>query len=146
MTFLSPESVQPWLEKTKLTLSVIDPFLETYVKDQTLSRLSNRYDTTTWTTYSTTPSIVIQAMSLLYASFYYQKMYSEDISPLDASWGAKLESMWASLVAGLADGSVDIIGVDEALITSGSPDFYPTDTQEEDGLGEERQFTMGKVF
>lgn len=157
MAHVTLPEVQQWLEATKLTLSSLDPALEDSAFTVVSSMLDRRYDTTVWVDSTTTPSLIRKIISLLIASWTYERQYSEE-STGSSSYSTALEDSAMSLIAGLTEGSIDIVGVVPTNETSQQPAFLPTDdtglTQRVDGLGfylgvpgdEDIKFTMGRVF
>src|ERR1700761_5740624 len=91
-----PEA-QQGLEQTKLTVSAIDPELESSVWSVVWGQLAGAFGrdvVNTWVDTNTTPVLVQQVVSLLYASYYYRKEYSE-VAAAEAgnSYDANLESL-----------------------------------------------------
>ena len=139
--------VQQWLEETKLTVDRTPDELDQTARDIVFSQVSQVYDTSTWVSTATTPSLILRICSMFIAAWIYERQYSENLPLDDTNWGVKLESMANLLIAGIVGLTIDIPGVlPGAIGTLSDPIFYPTDAQETDGSGEERKFTMGKVF
>jgi len=139
--YLTPERVQQWLEKTSAPVTDIDVMRESTARDVIFGMLVSRYDTTLWVDEDTTPSLVLNLMSALYASYTYNAVYSENYG--DSDYGRQLWSMVDKLLGNIQSGEVDLPVLETGL---GQPAFYPTDTQEFDEMGDERKFSMSVEF
>ena len=142
-TYLTAPRVQQWLEKTSLTVTDIDVMRESMARDVIFGAVRSRYDASTWLDADTTPSLVLNLMGALYASYTYNAQYSENYGESD--YGRQLWSLVNKLLIDIQTGEVDL-AAPAILASFTNVGFYPTDTQETDGLGEERKFSMGSVF
>lgn len=145
-THLTPAKVQQWLEKTNLTVTDINVEREIMARDMVFSRVTSRYDTTTWLDATTTPSLVLGLMSALYASYEFNAVYSHNYGETD--YGRQLWSLVNQALDSISKGEIDLIDTigGESLADFALAGFYPTDLQETDEMGEERKFTMGAMF
>ena len=131
--------VQAWLETTKADLgSDLDEELEESIATQVLARVSLRFDTSAWTTPETTPKLIRKILAMKYASWYYQRQYSED-SDTANDYALLLNAQAETLLAGVIDGSLDIPEIEapesSAGYGMGSVEVLPPPA-----------FTMGRVF
>ena len=114
---------------------------ESTAADIVLGGVASRYDTTTWVDEATTPSLVLNLISALYASYTYNTTYSENYG--DSDYGRQLWSMVDRLLGNIQSGEIDL---PITIIDLSTPGFYPTDVQEYDGMGDERKFSMSVEF
>lgn len=152
MPHITVTEAQGWLESTKLTLSELDSELETSVASQILGQLAAGFDVSTWASPTTTPTLVRKILAMYYASWVYDKSYSED--PDGAQYSLRLRARADALIAGILGGSIVLTdltdpGQDQQL---GQPAFYPTDvsdgmtpTNDDPSLGPAK-FSMGFIF
>lgn len=145
---ITPQDAQGWAEETKLTLSSLDLSLLESIQSEVLARLSGAYDTTTWISPTTTPSIVKVIIAKTYVAWFYDRQYSEN-QDQGNQYAAMLRANAEMLITGLLDGTINIPGVTTA---TGNPAFYPNDvssamepTSDDSSLGPAK-FSMGKVF
>jgi hypothetical protein len=145
-TWVTDELVQQWLEETKLHVTKVPDELDQTAHDVVFGRVSQVYDVSTWLTTVTTPSLILRIQSMLVAAWMYMAQYSENMEIEPGNWGLKLETMAMSLLDGIVNQTIVIpdVGFPDSGLTA--PVFYPTDQQETDGMGEERKFSMGRVF
>ena len=155
----APE-VQGWLESTKLAVTNVDAQLEESAREMAFTMLSREYDVTAWVDSATTPTLVRKLIAGLVAAWLYARQYSEDGE--QPSWYAdSIEKRVMNLLQQLADGTLDLVGVDKPADGSAgidAPSFYPTDATGTqilyDALGneigregsEDIKFTMGQLF
>jgi hypothetical protein len=150
MAYIAPVDAQAWLEGTKLTITTLDAPLETQVSTQVISRLSRAFDTATWLSAATTPSLVVSIIAMTYASWLYSRTYSED-GPDTNEYALRLLAIAESNIAGLIDGSLILPGT-VITNTQGTAMGYPNDassameaTYEDPSLGGPR-FSMGTIW
>lgn len=147
MAYLTEPDVQTWLETTKLDIVTVEDGLDSAAYLRVASALSDRYDISSWLDAASTPELVRQVMAMYYAAWYYRRTYSEDTdeSPTYADW---LEGLADTLLAGLADGSVDIPGLTPITEDEGEPDFYPRDINYDThgNRVDDAVFQMSQVF
>ena len=142
MSYLTPQRIQQWLEKTKFTVTDIDVSREQTSRDLVFGRVVSRYDTSAWLDDATTPTLVLNLMSGYYAAYMYNSIVSEDMGQSD--YAPNLIRQLNSLLDGISNGELDII--DEVASTLGTAAFFPTDVQDTDEQGNEIKFTMGVCF
>lgn len=143
--------VQAWLEPTKLTLGSLDTNMEAQISAQILARVVSAYplNVASWVDETTTPALIRSIISMYYAGWFYDKMYSEN--PEENSYADRLRASADMLIKGIIDGSIDIIEV-PGLPTIGEPAFFPTDASSaacptwENPSDGGPKFLMGKVF
>jgi hypothetical protein len=144
--------LEAWFEETKLpqlgpNLESRDADLLSEIEEEVLAKLKGLYDVTTWVSAETTPKIVRVAIAKMFASWYYNRQYSEDQEDTNP-YADKLQLNADSIIAGLIDGTIPV----DPSLPVGQPIFYPTDessasepTPEDPSLGPAR-FSMGTVF
>lgn len=154
MAYLSEDRINAWLASTKYTITSVDPELERGVIDFGFAKLGERYATSDWVDEATTPSLVLSALSMVYASWFLQRQISDD-EMSDQDYPIRLERRAWDLLCGIANGSIEIPGVDPdpTLTANHTALFFPTDRSTELALydpsdpdGSPRAFTMGQVF
>lgn len=150
MARITPQMAQAWFDGTKLVVESLDTPLLDLVETEVLGRIGAAFDTSTWVDVSTTPKLVRVTISKLYAAWFYNRQYSEEVGEQNV-YAAKLEANAELLITGLIDGTIDLEEVPSGD-PSGQPGFYPTDessameaTADDRSLGPE-VFSMGKVF
>jgi hypothetical protein len=139
--YLTAPRVQQWLEKTSFPVTDIDLMRESTAAGIVLGGVASRYDTSLWVSEATTPTLVLNLISALYASYTYNAVYSENYG--DSDYGRQLWSMVDRLLGNIQSGEIDL---PITIVDLSTPGFYPTDTQEYDGMGDERKFTMSVTF
>lgn len=154
MAYLTIDSINAWLASTKYTVNTVEPVLEDTVVESGFARVSLRYATTSWIDTASTPSLVLSALSMLYAAWFLQRQISDD-EMTDQDYPIRLEARAWALLDSIGANVVDLPGVDPdpALAAVGQPLFFPTDTStslweadEADPEGSPRAFTMGAIF
>lgn len=150
MTRILAKQAQAWFDKTKLNIDALDQDLLEEIETETVGRLSSVFDTTSWTNETNTPSLVRTAIAKLYASWYYNRTYSEDSDELN-DYAAKLAANAELLISGLIAGTITLPEAPADEDISG-PSFYPTDessvmeaTSDDRSLGP-NVFSMGTTF
>jgi hypothetical protein len=114
---------QAWLEPTKLTLAALDTNLLDQIEEEVLDQISSSYDTSGWIDNTNTPKIVRTAIAKMYASWVYNRQYSEDTDQGNP-YAQKLLDNATMVISGIIDGTVDIPGIPDI---AGNPSFYPND-------------------
>jgi len=151
VAYLSIDKVNQWLATTKYTVTSVEDELDASVASTGFGRVSTRYATDDWVDNGTTPSLVITALSMLYAAWFLQRQISDD-EMTDQDYPIRLERRAYELLDGIAGDIIDLPGVDPdpALIEARAPVFFPTDSSttlwEDDPDGSPRAFTMGATF
>jgi hypothetical protein len=151
------DEVQSWLESTKLRLSGLDYELTDTAKTMVFAKLAGTYDTTTWTDYTTTPTLVRKVIAMYVASWTYSRQYSEAVSMSQNDYALWLERKADQMLDGILTGGYTL-EVEATGGNPGSPGYWPNDTtgstQPTDAAGnaiggqysEDIKFTMGQVF
>jgi hypothetical protein len=142
---------QAWLEPSKAELDEFDVDLLEQVETQVLSALvGTGYDTSTWVDTTSTPDLIKSIISMLYASYYLQRQYSED-QEVDNPWAKRLYDMATANIRGLISGTLTLTDTSDFTV-AGAPAFYPTDASSaacpdyyDKSLGDAR-FSMGMEF
>lgn len=149
MTRVTQREIQSWLELTKLNLAALNTDLLVQLEEEVLVQLSPIYNVALWTDDATTPRIVRVIIAKMYASWYIDKVYSENQDEGN-DYAARLLANANMLLAGLVSGLFEIPGTTPT--NPGTASFYPTDassalepTLEDPSLGPAR-FSLGKVF
>lgn len=148
MAHTTIQKVNAWSESTKLNQTALDPNLESQVSDMVLGQLGEQFDVSGWSDENSTPSIVQDAISMMYTGYYYLRTYSED-EP-SSNYGTFLLQQANTLITGMLSGAITVPGTDPETI--GTPAFYPNDasssqcpTSDDPSLGPSH-FSMGQVF
>lgn len=126
---ITASQVQVWLQSTKLTVGTLDAGLEAQVSSEILGRLTETYSAFVplWVDATTTPAVVQQVMSMMYAGWLFDRSYSEVVSQeAGASYGLTLRNWAMSLLLSIINGSVSIaeIAPNQPAV---APEFYPND-------------------
>jgi hypothetical protein len=154
VSYLVPDQINAWLAATKYTVSTVEDELDAAVVAAGFGRVSTRYDTAVWVDASTTPPLVMTALSMLYAAWYLQRQISDD-ELTEQDYPIRLENRAYALLDAIAATLIDLPGVDPdpSLNDTKTAIFFPTDesTQlyEDDPTnpdGSPRAFTMAQVF
>lgn len=142
--------VQGWLDPSKLTLASLDAELLANLEEELISRLRVVYDTSTWVDSLTTPKLVRTAISKFYASWLYDRFYSENQEEGN-DYALRLAENVESIMSALIDGRV-VLPEDPEPAVSRGPSFYPTDassaqepTSSDPSLGGP-WFSLGRSF
>ena len=151
LSIISIPEIQAWLEKTKLTISTTEPddltFIELYEKNIVYGRLAQKFDTSTWLSASTTPSLVRQIIAMRIAAIVYRRQYSEDLETTNP-WAMWLEKNSEDLIMGLINASIVLqteAGISGTTPTQlNRPTFYPTDISS--AAANQPYFAMDKIF
>jgi hypothetical protein len=136
MTNIVVAEAQAWLETTKANLgATLDVELEASIATQVLARVGSSYDTSTWTDSNTTPKLVRKIIAMKYASWYYQRQYSEDGSAND--YALLLNAQAETLLAGIVEGVLELPEAPDegAAAGTGSVEILP-----------DPAFSMGRIF
>jgi hypothetical protein len=146
------QEAQAWLETTKLNLgTALDGELEASISSQVIGRIAQVYDTSSWSSQSTTPKLVRSAISMIYTSWIYSRTYAESSGPGETTYGDLLRQNAEALIEGIVSGTIGLS--DATPVTDvGQPAFYPNDlstasepTADDSSLGPEK-FTMGVIW
>lgn len=139
MSIITVEEANAWADKSKLILDALDSELEGSIAGQVLSRVSQAYDTSSWLSAQTTPSLVKKIIAMLYVAWYYERAYSEDGG--ENTYSARLFEQAEALLEGIVTGAL-IIPADEAdSILPGAGGTSAVGYE----FGEPR-FTMGQIW
>ena len=129
MAHITATQVQAWLESTKLTVTTIDPSLETQVSTEILGKLAQTLSAYTplWVDTSTTPEVVQQCIAMTYAGWIFDRAYSEVVSQsTTASYGAQLRAWAMTLLNDIITGGVFINEI-APNSAAAEPAYYPND-------------------
>lgn len=153
MAYATLQAAQQWLAQTKYQIKGLDAELDTLASNAVLPALARRYDISTWDDTASTPSLVLNLINMLYASYWMRRNTSEDDGA--ATYCDWLEKRVDTLLKSFVSGMLDIPGVpvDESSADVGVPEFWPTDAATElwftdplaDGAAA-RAFDMQKQF
>lgn len=142
--------VQGWLDSSKLTLASLDAALLAHMEEELITRLAVVYDTSTWVDETTTPKLVRTAISKFYASWLYDRFYSENQEEGN-DYALRLAQNVESIMTALIDGRIVLPEVPDPAVSRG-PSFYPTDassaqepTSDDPSLGGP-YFSLGRSF
>ncbi len=134
MSHIALGDVQAWLEQTKARLSTLDDALETQLSTYVLGRLADTYGqfTPQWVGTTTTPELVKQVIAMLYAGWFYDRQFSEQVSGAGTGRGAAttygqvLRGNAETIIQGIISGSILLVEVEPSQPEVG-PVYYPTD-------------------
>lgn len=142
--------IQGWLDPAKLTLASIDTELLANLEEEILTRLAVVYDVSGWTTSANTPKLVRTAISKFYASWLYDRFYSENQEEGN-DYALRLAQNVENIMMALIDGRV-VLPEEPDPMTSRGPSYYPTDassaqepTSDDPSLGGP-YFSLGRSF
>lgn len=147
-TYLTPtDHIQPWLSKTRCSVTDTDLALEVHARDLVFGRLATRYDVSGWLLSASTPSVVLMVMGEIVASLEYRRYVSSDTVEDEANWGQQLWDMAMLTLQQLADGTLQMVdgtGTTTPSVSSSlGPVFYPGDAADED---DPRAFAMQQAL
>jgi hypothetical protein len=152
MARIEPEDVQAWVEESKLAVSELDLAMLSQIEAQRIGQLTGAFGsevTDVWVDVDTTPTLIRSLIAMYYASWLYNKFYSEDQDALN-NYALWLFGQANDLMTALISGAIVI--PDVILPSTGSPSFYPNDassalepTSDDTSLGD-ASFSVGKVF
>jgi hypothetical protein len=153
VAYTTTQQVQQWAQQTKYQIQSVDAELEQVAVDTAFTLLGRRYDTATWLDSGTTPSLVLDMITMLVAAYTLRRAFGEeDGSHEYPDW---LEMRAMTLLEGISAGLLDIPGVDvdPSSAEGSTPAFFPTDAATDiwfddptaDG-GAARYFTMEQIF
>lgn len=125
MAHITEDDAQAWLEESKLEVGTLDAVMESQIASEVLGRISTAaYDVTGWTDSTTTPILVKKVIAMLYAGWFYDKVYSETSDTND--YALRLKAWAETLIMGIIGGATDI-GEVPGVSSLGDPIFFPTD-------------------
>jgi hypothetical protein len=141
MPNVTKDEVQAWLENTRARLDTLEDELEASIATQVLSRIAHSYDTSGWNTPEATPQLVRTIIAMKYASWYYQRSYSED-SDTANDYALLLNANAETLIEGIISGANSLPEVEGRIDpeTISQPAFYP------DATDPGPVFQMGKLW
>lgn len=134
MAYTDVTAVQSWLEQTKYNLEgILDDNLVSTAVSYVIGTIASKYATTTWADSASTPPLVCDIITMLVAAWTYERQVAEDASETaQMSWGAQLEAKANAILAGIMNGSIDLIdssGNDVPIDTNVyGPIFFPTNS------------------
>jgi hypothetical protein len=137
MPHVSLAEVQAWLETTRANLEQLDSQLEASIADQVLARVALSYDVASWDSLATTPKLVRKIIAMKYASWHYQRAYSEDADTTN-EYALMLNAQAETLLEGVVNGSLELVDIGSQGDTTLSRPVYE--------LPDTPAFTMGKVW
>ena len=130
-----------WLSETKIDLNELDDVFVDQLQSEILGRLSSVYQTSSWLTPSTTPTIIRKIISMRYVGWLYLRSFSEE--SVENAYGMRLLIEADDLLNDATSGQLPIEGIDGLIITPdmsyGVITFEPSDDTEP-------VFSMSQVF
>ena len=110
MSLISTDDVQAWFTDDRLLLEITDDLPEEpNVSTEVLSTVAARYDTSTWTTRTTTPQLIRSIISAQVAAIRYRKHYADQIDELPyADW---LDQWAMTILKGIVGGSIALLDI-----------------------------------
>jgi len=125
MAHVTESDVQAWLEESKLEVGTLEAEFEVQIATEVLGRIvTAAYDVTGWTDSTNTPVLVKKIIAMLYAGWYYDKVYSETSET--NQYAQRLKRAAETLLLGIIAGTTDL-GEVPGISDLGSPVFFPTD-------------------
>jgi hypothetical protein len=151
MAFIDVVEAQSWAEQSKLSIASIDGGLEDSIATQVLAKIAAAYDTTAWTTSTSTPSLVRKVIAMQYVSWQISRAYAADDGEND--YALRLLGMSESLIEGIISGAIPLTDLpSDQTAFSATAAFYPSDassamepTADDRSLGGPA-FTMGVIW
>ena len=147
---ITEANVQAWLEESKLEVGTLDEAMELQISSEVLGRIAPfGYDVSVWTDSTSTPVLVKKVIAMLYAGWYYDRMYSETADT--NQYAQRLKRAANELLEGIILGSVDISEV-PGYQGNAQPLFWPNDASSVAGPNEfevgdgPAAFSMGAQF
>lgn len=127
MARISLDELNAWLEQSKLAVSDLTEVedLLAHLEEEVITRLETTYDTSGWTSDSTTPKIVRTIISKYVASWIIDKEYSENQDEGN-DYAKRLCDNADSVMERIIDGTIVIPEVPNPE-TGRYPSFYPND-------------------
>lgn len=151
MANITVDEAQAWLEPSKLTIDALDEDLESQVVSEVLSRLATAFDTSEWSSATTTPKLVRTIIAMMYVSWFYNRQYSED-EPNSNEYALRLLAVAEANIVGLLNGTLLLLDVTTTIEVGGPASFYPNDlssamdvTVDDPSLGPAK-FSMGTIW
>jgi hypothetical protein len=152
MARITIDEAQAWSEDSKVEIAELDAELLNQVETQVLASLANSaYDTSTWVSAATTPSLVRSIIAMMYTAWWYDKHYAEDSGEANA-YSTLLRLTAQANVTGILDGTFVLIGETPTGTGADQPSFYPNDTSSAadpswgDTSAGDAHFSMGSRF
>src|SRR3954469_6932378 len=125
MSRITAPQAQAWFDKTNLNVgSTLDLALLAEIETEVLARLGAAFDISTWVDNATTPRLVQTILSKMYAAWFYNRQYSEDVGDAN-EYANKLVANAELLITGLINGTIDLPEVPATDDTTGQAGFYP---------------------
>lgn len=128
MARITVDEAKAWIDQAKLPISSLDDDLLLQLETEVLAQLSPIYDVTTWTDEVTTPKTVRVIIAKMYASWLYNRFYSEDQEELN-DYAQHLNDNAKFVLKEIIDGNLDVIDDDGDVVAPNNPQvpsFYPT--------------------
>ena len=141
-SYLTTQMVQAWVNTGKVTwATTVDAEFANQIASQVLAKAARAFDTSTWYDESTTPSLILSIIAMIYVGRKFQETYGDD--SLNSDYGTALVTDANNMLENLISGDLILTNADGDLITTvtdsvGSVSFEPT---ESDPL-----FSIGMTF
>ena len=104
MTILTSALVNAWTDKDRLNLTALDSNLESQIASQVIAQASQAFDTSTWVSEATTPTLIKSVMAMMYAGRIYQNRNIDSVDDL-TFYGSKLiqdaNTLLENIISGL---------------------------------------------
>lgn len=116
--------IKAWVDPSKIVITSLDTELLSQLEEEVLVQLTGQYNVTSWLDELTTPKIVRVIIAKTYASFYIDRVYSEN-QDNGNDYAARLMTNANMLLSGLISGSIEIPDVE--ITNPSTVSFFPTD-------------------
>lgn len=148
MPNISVNDVRAWVDTSLLPVNTLETELEAQIGARIMAVIQEAYDTTTWTSPSSTPVLVRSVIAMIYASNLYEKAYAHEDG--GARYALSLRQQAEALLRGIVDGSVLLPDAGQDPNAGEQPSFYPNDSSVElvgrKAVPVEPKFSMGILW
>ena len=130
--YLTTQMVQAWVNTGKVTwATTVDAEFANQIASQVLAKAARSFDTSTWHDDSTTPSLILSIIAMIYVGRKFQEVYGDD--SLNSDYGTALITDANNMLENLVSGDLILTDADGDLITTitdsvGSVSFEPTES------------------
>ena len=141
MTILTTALVNAWTDKDRLNLTALDLDLESQIASQVIAQASQAFDTSTWVSEATTPTLIKSVMAMMYVGRIYQNRNIDSVDDL-TFYGSKLIQDANSLLNNIISG---LIVLRDAGGGGGGPGGSPAQISYEP-IESDPMFSMEMIF
>jgi hypothetical protein len=127
VSYLSVSDIQSWLQQSKYPISSVDAGLEAAAISYVFGEIGQRYDTSSWVSAATTPSIIKIILAMQVAAYELRKAAGEEDGR--TTYADALEARLGKMCDAIVSGAIVLNGVpfsDTGTLGLG-PAFFPAD-------------------